>query len=221
MRRAFMLTVTVLMLGVMMVTCPGQQEQPQRIDLPEPDTTGEMSVEEAIAQRRSVRQFADRELSAEQVGQLAWAAQGITDSRQGFRASPSAGATYPMELYLVTPDGVHRYLPREHAVETTKREDVRAELAAAALGQDFVGTAPLDIVVAAVYQRTMQRYGDRGRRYVHMEAGHIGQNIHLQAEALGLGSVPVGAFDDARVAETLGLPADQEPLYIIPVGYPR
>lgn len=221
MRRAFMLAIAALMLGVMMVACPGQEEQPERIDLPEPDTSGDMSVEEAIAQRRSVRQFAERELSAEQVGQLAWAAQGITDPRQGFRASPSAGATYPMELYLVTPDGVHHYLPREHAVETRKREDVRADLAAAALGQDFVGTAPLDIVVAAVYQRTMQRYGDRGRRYVHMEAGHIGQNIHLQAEAMGLASVPVGAFDDAGVARTLGLPTDQEPLYIIPVGYPR
>lgn len=221
MRRAFMLAIAALMLGVMMVACPGQEEQPDRIDLPEPDTSGDMSVEEAIAQRRSVRQFADRDLSAEQVGQLAWAAQGITDPRQGFRASPSAGATYPMELYLVTPDGVHHYLPREHAVETRKREDVRADLAAAALGQDFVGTAPLDIVVAAVYQRTMQRYGDRGRRYVHMEAGHIGQNIHLQAEAMGLASVPVGAFNDAGVAETLGLPSDQEPLYIIPVGYPR
>ncbi|MEA3399908.1 MAG: SagB/ThcOx family dehydrogenase [Armatimonadota bacterium] len=221
MRRAFMLAIAALMLGVMMVACPGQEEQPERIDLPEPDTSGDMSVEEAIAQRRSVRQFADRDLSAEQVGQLAWAAQGITDPRQGFRASPSAGATYPMELYLVTPDGVHHYLPREHAVETRKREDVRADLAAAALGQDFVGTAPLDIVVAAVYQRTMQRYGDRGRRYVHMEAGHIGQNIHLQAEAMGLASVPVGAFDDAGVARTLGLPTDQEPLYIIPVGYPR
>jgi SagB-type dehydrogenase family enzyme len=178
-----------------------------------------MSVEEAMARRRSIRQFARRELTLEQVGQLAWAAQGITEPARGLRTAPSAGATYPMEIYLVKRDGVFHYLPKGHKLERVSAEDKRAALAQAALGQSSVQEAAVDVVIAAVYERTRQRYGDRAERYVHIEAGHIGQNLHLQAVALGLGSVSVGAFDDAAVSKTLGLPSEQAPLYIIPIGY--
>lgn len=189
------------------------------IALPAPRTRGEMSVEEAMARRRSIRQFARRELTLEQVGQLAWAAQGITEPARGLRTAPSAGATYPMEIYLVKRDGVFHYLPKGHKLERVSAEDKRAALAQAALGQSSVQEAAVDVVIAAVYERTRQRYGDRAERYVHIEAGHIGQNLHLQAVALGLGSVSVGAFDDAAVSKTLGLPSEQAPLYIIPIGY--
>jgi len=190
------------------------------VSLPAPATVGKMSVEEALAKRRSVRRFAAKDLTIEQIGQLAWAAQGITEPSRGLRTAPSAGATYPLELYLVKADGVFHYLPRGHKVEQQSSQDRRADLADAAHGQGSVKGAPVSFVFAAVYERTRARYGDRAERYVHMEVGHAAENIHLQAVALGLASVPVGAFDDEAVAKVLSLPADQAPLYIIPVGYP-
>lgn len=193
---------------------------PAEVALPAAATVGKMSVEEAISKRRSVRSFADKELSIEQVGQLAWAAQGITEPGRGLRAAPSAGATYPLEMYVVKKDGVFRYLPQGHKLEQRSDQDRRSDLAQAALGQGSVRNAPVSFVFAAVYQRTRARYGDRAERYVHMEAGHTAENIHLQAVALGLGSVPVGAFDDQAVAKVLGLPAEQAAIYIVPVGYP-
>ena len=212
----------VLMLGVTMMACP--QDRPAqriKIDLPEPDTSGDLSVEAAIEQRRSVRQFTDEALTTAQLGQLAWAAQGITDEARGFRAAPSAGALYPIELYLVTAEGVYHYLPEPHSIEVLREDDRRTTPAQAALGQQSVHGAPLVMVVTGVFARTTAKYGDRARRYVFMEAGHVGQNVHLQAEALGLGSVPVGAFDDAAVGDCLGIPDDHAPLYLIPVGHPE
>ncbi len=190
------------------------------VSLPAPSTTGETSVEQALAERRSVRQFRAEDLTIEQIGQLLWAAQGITEPSRGFRTAPSAGALYPLELYLLTRDGVFHYLPKGHKLVQLSEQDRRAQLARAALGQSFVRTAPLDIVITAVYARTRAKYGDRAERYVILEAGHAAQNLHLQAVALGLGSVPVGAFTDAKVAELLNLPADETPLYIITIGHP-
>jgi SagB-type dehydrogenase family enzyme len=186
--------------------------------LPQPRSKGPLSVEEAIAGRRSVRSYAPQGLTDEELSQLLWAAQGITERRQGLRAAPSAGATYPLETYVVTAEGVFHYEPAGHALRATRAGDVRTKLAAAALGQEFVRRAPVTIVLAAVPERTTRRYGRRGLTYVHMEAGHAAQNMHLQAVALGLGSVPVGAFDDDAVTEVLGLPPAQIPLYLIPVG---
>lgn len=189
------------------------------IDLPEPKTDGETSVEEAIAARRSVRSFAAQQLTMGEIGQLAWSAQGITEPRRHFRAAPSAGATYPLELYVVTPEALLHYQPDEHKMRRVREGDLRRELAQAALGQGSVSGAAADFVVAAVYERTAQRYGTRAERYVHIEVGHAAENLHLQAVALGLASVPIGAFDDDTVAQVLGLPEDQKPLYIIPVGH--
>ncbi|MGY4706194.1 SagB/ThcOx family dehydrogenase [Candidatus Bipolaricaulota sp. J31] len=199
------------------------------IPLPEPRLVGEVSLEEAIARRRSIRSYADFPLTLAEVGQLLWAAQGITEPRRGFRAAPSAGATYPLELHLVVGEGtveglaagVYRYLPEGHRLSRRLSGDLRARLAAAALGQPWVRAAPVCIVITAVYRRTTARYGERGVRYVHLEAGHVGQNIYLQAVALGLGTVAVGAFRDEEVAGLLELPADEEPLYIFPVGRPE
>lgn len=186
--------------------------------LPEPRAESEMSVEEAIERRRSVRSFASQELSEQQISQLLWAAQGITDDSRQYRAAPSAGATYPLEVHLATAEWVGHYQPEEHALEITVSEDVRRALARAALGQRFVAEAPAVIVVSAIPERTTRRYGERGIRYVYMEAGHAAQNVHLQAVSLGLGSVPVGAARDDQIREVLGLPDNSMPLYIIPVG---
>lgn len=190
--------------------------------LPAPPAAGAMSLEEALARRRSVREFASGALTLAEASRLAWAAQGVTEPER--RTAPSAGATYPLEVYLVAGDvknlaaGVYRYLPGLHRLEAVADGDIRLPLAAAAVGQQWVSRAALVVVIAAVFERTTARYGKRGERYVHMEAGHAAQNLLLQATALGLGATPVGAFNDAEVARLLHLPAGATPLYIIPVG---
>jgi len=199
------------------------------VELPSPETTGTMSVEEAIWRRRSIRSFSDEPLSLQDISQLAWAAQGITDPAGKLRAAPSAGGTYPLEVYVLVSDdgveelaeGLYRYNHSKHRLEYILKGDLRSGLAEAALGQSCVKEAPVNIVIAAVYERTTGRYGEHGTRYVHMEAGHVGQNLYLQATALRLGMVTVGAFYDDQVQELLQLPADQKPLYIIPIGHPR
>jgi SagB-type dehydrogenase family enzyme len=190
----------------------------ETFSLPEPDTRGACPVEAALAKRRSCRRYADRPLDLEQVGQLLWSAQGQTHPR-GLRAAPSAGACYPLELDLVSAQGVFRYLPDTHALRKRAGGDVRRELAQACLRQTFMAQAPVTCCFSAVYERTTARYGDRGIRYVHMDVGIAAENLHVQAEALGLGSVAVGAFDDAAVARVLDLPSSEKPLYLVPVGY--
>lgn len=191
------------------------------IDLPKPTVNGEMSLEAAIAARRSVREYEDRPLTEAEVGQLAWAAQGITDPTRKFRAAPSAGALYPIELYFVAGDGLYHYLPEGHRMEQLATGDLRAQLQAVAVNQETVGAAPVTVVIAGVQERTAAKYGARAERYVFIEAGHVGQNIALQAVALGLGCVTIGAFRDDQVAEVLSLPESHRVLYIIPVGHSR
>jgi len=196
------------------------------IPLPAPQTTGPLSVEEALVQRRSVREFRPEPISLAEVGQLLWAAQGITRSG-GYRTAPSAGALYPLEVLLVAgrvhdlSPGVYRYRSRDHALVPLLEGDLRANLAAAALGQSSVKAGAAVLVITAVYERTTIKYGQRGIRYVHMEVGYASENIHLQAAALGLGTVAVGAFHDDRVQELLNLPANEHPLLIMPVGKPN
>lgn len=196
-------------------------ESMKNIILPKPKIKGEMSVEEAIKGRRSVRSYAPTEISEEAVSQLLWAAQGITDEARGLRASPSAGALYPLEVYLVKKSGIYRYIPEGHKLELISGKDVKRDLAVAAYNQNFVEKADIDIVICAVYERVMVRYHERATRYTDMEAGHAAQNVFLQAVALGLDSVAVGAFIDEAVSGVLGLPEDVKPLYILPVGYKK
>lgn len=199
------------------------------IKLPPPVTRGNVSVEEAISRRRSIRSYADKPLSIFHISQLLWAAQGITDPARGFRAAPSAGATYPLEVYVVVgvggvvglKAGVYKYDPESHEIRLVVPGDLREVLAEACLGQSWVREAPVDIVITAVYERTTSRYGERGVRYVHMEVGHVGENIYLECVSLGLGCVVVGAFYDDEVARILRLPEGEYPLYVIPVGFPR
>jgi SagB-type dehydrogenase family enzyme len=186
------------------------------IRLPRPDTGGTVSVEEALHRRRSHRSFQSRALTLKQLSQLLWAAT----------AAPSAGATYPLDIFVVAgartvenfDAGVYQYLG-EQSLGLHAEGDKRAALARAALGQEFVERAPVDLVIVATYERTTGRYGRRGQRYVNIEVGHVGQNIYLQAEALGLGTVAVGAFEDSAVSRVLELPSATVPLYIMPVGY--
>lgn len=193
----------------------------QVIALPEPVLQGSMSLEETLLNRRSVRQFEDTPLTEAQIGQLLWSAQGIT-TPSGLRTAPSAGARYPLEIYAATPEGLFHYQPQTHSLVKLQDQDPRPDLYQAAIQQNSVRDAPLVIVISAVFQRTAERYGEaRTPQYVFLEAGHAAQNIHLQAVALEMGSVPIGAFHDDQISEALSLPADEVPLYLIPVGYPE
>lgn len=194
--------------------------------LPKPRSASGISVEEAIQKRRSVRQYKDDALTLAEVAQLLWAAQGVTSPR-GFRAAPSAGALYPLELYLISgrvtglPAGIYRYIPGSHTLVPVRTGDRRRELAQAALNQPAIESAPASLAFSAVYARTAGKYGERGVRYVHMDLGHAAENVYLQGVALGVATVLVGAFDDAAVAKALCLPAAEEPLAIMPLGKKR
>ncbi len=196
------------------------------IALSEPSLEGEVSVERALALRRSVRKFAPDALSLSAVSQLLWAAQGITDPA-GSRTAPSAGALYPLEVYLVAGEvsgvraGVYRYDPRRHRLLLVSHGDARAGVAEAALDQDWVSKAPAIVVIAAVYERTARKYGRRAARYVHTEVGHAAQNFYLQATALGLGTTMVGAFRDEDLSRALALTGRTKPVALLPVGKPR
>jgi len=194
-----------------------------------PRTSGSVSVEEALARRRSIREYADEPLTIDQVMQLLWAAQGITNADYGFRTAPSAGGTYPLEIYLVTrpsgvvglESGIYRYEPRNHTLIRIVGGDFSAQLMAAALDQEWVGAAPISFVITTILERTTSKYGERGVRYVWQETGHAAQNMYLQAVALGLGNVVVGGFHDNEVQRILQLSDFEKPAYVIPVGVLR
>ncbi len=193
------------------------------VELPKASFTGEASLEQLLAKRRSIREYPDTALLLAEIGQLLWAAQGLTNS-QGFRTAPSAGALYPLELYVVVgrieglAKGVYHYEASRHRLVRTAGEGRLDALAQAALSQAWVKEAAAVIVFAADYDRTTRKYGKRGIRYVHMEVGHAAQNLFLQSGSLALATVVVGAFDDDKVARVLQLPADLQPLLLMPIG---
>lgn len=199
------------------------------INLPQPRLKGKVSVEEAILKRRSRRDYLDKSLTLEQVSQLLWAGQGITEEKIGFRAAPSAGALYPLDIYLVVGEegveglegGVYHFVPQGHRIEKILAGDFRETVMKASLAQSFIAEAPVILIITGEYERTTKKYGERGRQYVHMEAGHVGQNIYLEVESLGLGTVTVGAFDGEEIIKILNLPQTYKPLYVMPVGWPR
>jgi len=226
----WLVVVAMLFLALNFVTACGSPDNMQlpaadssRITLPEPKYDSDVSVEQALLKRRSIREYTTEALTLEEVAQLLWAAQGITDTT-GKRTSPSAGALYPLEIYVVVGKvenvaaGVYKYRPHQHELVKVYEGEQRNALARAALDQQYVKEGAIDIVITAVYSRTMRKYSDRGIRYVHMEAGHTAQNVYLQAVTMNMGTVTIGAFYDDKVKEVLNLPEDEEPLYIMPVG---
>jgi len=222
----FCIAILALILGhgwgiAQMTIAAVQQETEEEVSLPRPARAGGMSLAETLARRRSVRDFSKRSLTSEQLGQLLWAAQGIS-SADGRRTAPSAGALYPLEIYVATVAGLHHYQPRGHKLQRRSRADLRPALSRAALGQSAVSEAAAVFVIAAEVQRTAQKYGAaRSSRYVQLEAGHAAQNLLLQAVALGLGGVPIGAFQDGEVRRVLQLPESEDPVYVLAIGYPR
>ncbi len=193
--------------------------------LPSPVYVSETSIEQTLAKRRSIRAYRDAPLTLAQVSQLLWAAQGITDAA-GHRTAPSAGATYPLEVYLIAGNveglaaGIYYYRPAQHDLSLVTSGDLRAELSLAANSQALVKDTAISLLVAAVMERTAAKYHDRAPRYAHIEAGCVAQSVHLQAVALGLGMVVVGAYSDDAVRELVQLPDEEEPLALLPIGYP-
>lgn len=196
-----------------------------RVRLPEPRIPGNMSVEQALRVRRSIREYSEEKLLLAELAQLLWAAQGVTDP-QGLRTAPSAGALYPLKIYVVAGDvatldpGVYRYDPRQHELHKTADGDRRASLADVALQQSWIAEAPAVLVIVASYERTAAKYGVKAQRYVAIEAGHAAQAAALEAVSLHLATVDVGAFDDAAVQKAVALAEGEEPLLILPVGRP-
>jgi len=222
--RQWLLTlIAVLVFCSLPGTVMAEQQNIDVITLPAPKVAGEVSVEALLQQRRSVRDFREEPVSLAELGQLLWAAQGVTRAR-GFRTAPSAGALFPLELYVVTgrvddlAAGVYHYDPHNHQLQKISNQDERKALAWAAAMQFWLKDAAAVLVFTGVYERTTRKYGKRGERYVHMEVGHAVQNVYLQAEALGLGTVMVGAFSDTIVANILDLPDGVSPLALMPVG---
>lgn len=222
---ASMTMILMILTGAVRIEERGSEAQPKGwIKLPDPVLKGNMSVEEAISKRRSVREYKDAPLTLFELGQLLWAAQGITLPSRGLRSAPSAGATYPLEVYVAVKErgviglraGIYHYDPHSHSIYQMKDGDFSIDLYRASLNQDWVKEAPLCIIITADFSRTTARYSARGERYVYMEAGHAGQNIYLQATALGLGTVAVGAFYDDQIRSIIG--CDEDPIYIFPVG---
>ena len=190
------------------------------ITLPKPLFQNNFSLDKVLQKRRSVRAFKKTPLTNQQLAHLLWAAQGITSWR-GFRTAPSAGALYPLELYIVKADGMWHYNIRQHSLTLVSNKDLRRALRRSAYNQEQISQAPADLVIAAIFKRETKKYGRRGILFSYMEAGHAAQNFLLEATALGLGAVPVGGFVDAPVKKALSLSRNTEPVYIIPVGYPR
>lgn len=195
-----------------------------KVKLSGPEISDRSRIEELIEKRRSVRRYKDKKFSESAISRLLWAAQGIS-SEDGLRTSPSAGALYPLEIHVVTggegelEPGVYRYIPEGHTLVREITGDVREKLSKAALSQPMIRNAPVSFVISAVYARITGKYGNRGLRYAHMEAGHAAQNVCLLGVEFGIGTCTVGAFEDEEVKKVLKLPANEEPLYILPLGY--
>jgi len=212
--------IAITTLALLLFAVSGHGDQPTEdgvVKLPEPDKTGKGSLQRALSERRSLRSFEKTPLTLKEISQILWAAQGITSPR-GMRTAPSAGAVFPMTLFAARGEGLHRYDPETHSLIRVQKNDIRKDLADAALGQSPVASAPLVIIIAADVEKITRVYQERAVRYCDIEAGHIAQNIALQAQAIGLGMVPVGAFNDHRVQKVLDLSPKWRICYILPVG---
>jgi SagB-type dehydrogenase family enzyme len=201
-----------------------QSSESDVIKLPSPNFSGSTSVEEALRKRRSIRNYSDEPLTISDVSQILCAAQGITEESYGLRTAPSAGALYPLEVYVSTsnvkdlPPGLYKYKTQNHTINKIDEGDRRKDIANAALGQDAIENSSAIVIITAVPERTAVKYGRRTERYVHMEVGHAGQNIYLQAVSLGLGTVMIGAFEDDALKKVLALPKNENPIAIMTLG---
>lgn len=201
-----------------------QTSDSEIIELPEPKFSSITSIEEVLHKRRSIRDYLDDPLSISDISQILWAAQGITEETYGLRTAPSAGALYPLEIYIAVSNvndlnpGVYKYKPQNHTLEKIDEGDKRLNISNAALQQDAIANSSAIVIISAVYERTAVKYGSRAERYIHIEVGSVGQNIYLQSVSLGLGTVMIGAFKDEALKKVLALPKNENLYAIMPLG---
>jgi len=198
------------------------------IELPTKRLNEQISLAKTLEKRSSCRYFNEESLTLQDLSNILWAAQGITDKRYSLRRTvPSAGAVYPIEMYIsIRKEGVHeldkgiyRYISETHSLEKVSESDITEDLSNACYNQEFITKASFNILLASNNQRTRELYNERGDRYVMMEAGSITQNIYLEAVESNLGTVFIGAFDDALIKSLFGI-EKLMPLAIMPVGMP-
>ncbi len=227
--KIFLKMAAIISVAVLSLLCYSEHEKLQEeekviIDLPAAKKIGNVSLEETLVLRRSYRDYSNTPLTLEEAAQILWAAQGIKDNRHSGRTAPSAGATYPLEVYFIPSNvegieiGLYKYLPSTHQLEKISSEDKKEQVYNAALSQSSIKNCSALILISGVYERTTFKYGERGIRYVHMEAGHAAQNIYLQGAALQIGTVVIGAFQDEKINRILEFNAEEELLYIMPIG---
>jgi SagB-type dehydrogenase family enzyme len=224
----FSVSVIFILLAVSSnISCQDQSERTiaqNLIQLPSPNFDGSTSIEEALLERRSVRNYSSEQLNLSDLSQILWSAQGITDKTYGLRTAPSAGALYPLEIYVASANvkslgpGLYKYNPHDHTISLISEGDIRDDISNASLKQGAITNSSAIIIITAIYERTSVKYGKRAERYVFMEAGHAGQNIYLQCVSLGLGTVMIGAFNDDALKKVLNLPDSEHPLALYPVG---
>ncbi len=216
-RRTFLAAGTLVLLGACTDEGAVTTSAPTAA-LPSPDRDRRDALEDVLATRRSIRSFTQEAVDEAEISQLVWAAQGVT-APWGGRTAPSAGALYPIEVYVATSEALRRYVPEDHGSVELAHEDRRPRIAQAT-GQGPPSAAPVLVVITGSVSRTAAKYGDRAERYVQLEAGHVCQNLLLEATALGLAAVPVGAFSDDGLRQALGIEDDELPLYVVPIGHP-
>ena len=220
-------TIILIMFSIFITPFIAYALSEEEIKLPLPKLEGKISVEEALAERRSRRAFKDNSLTIEQVSQLLWSAQGITEKTRGFRTAPSAAALYPLDIYLVVGKdkvedlkvGVYHYNPRQHSLTIILEEDQRREISQACLDKNQIEIAPVSLIITAEFSRITDRLGKQRMYFAYMEAGHVAQNVYLQVESLGLGTVSMGGIKEENVSQALNLPDQHIPLYVMPVGH--
>lgn len=230
MKKITISSYSIFLIGLLLTTnfyCQDNREGTSMedvIQLPSPNYKSNTSVEEALLNRRSVREFTKEALALSDVSQILWAAQGITDKENGLRTAPSAGALYPLEVYLIAanvndlPAGIYKYNYENHTLKKIAEGDKRTDISNASLKQESLEYSSAIVAITAIYERTSIKYGNRTERYVDMEVGHVGENIYLQAVSLGIGTVMVGAFNDEALKKVLSLPEDEHPLALYPLG---
>ena len=196
-----------------------------RINLTRDITFPLMSLKEAIERRRSERGYSGEAMSLSELSYLLHYAVGITEEAHHFRAAPSAGALYPIEVYPLVNNveglasGIYHYVVADHSLELVREGDFRRELVRYALGQEMMGEANVVLALSSILKRAEWRYRERAYRYVLLEAGHIGQNVYLVATSMGLGVCGVGAYSDRGYNRLIGVDENKESvIYLLSLG---
>jgi SagB-type dehydrogenase family enzyme len=222
MRKLFIVCLAVLALGLSSAVAQDSSKAApasNRIELPKPDLSAGIPLNQALAGRRTPvpRAFLPTPLTKAELSQILWAANGLTGPEER-RTAPSAANQHYVHIFVTSAEGFFEYLPVGHQLQKISGEDLRAKFS----NQQAVTQAPTVLLLVGDYERAAVRYpGEKGPRFIALEGGHIAQNVLLEASALGLGAVPVGGFEPKDVNKAASLPAQQSSIYLLTIGHPK